>query len=50
LHQELASTFIDHVREHAVALAPLVRAKSTARAPRMERWKLAVNVSVEPDR
>jgi predicted transcriptional regulator of viral defense system len=49
-HRELADALVAHVREHAVVLAPLVRAKPTARAPRAERWKLAVNASVEPDR
>ncbi len=48
--EELASSLAAHLREHAVAMAPLVRSRSTARAPRAERWKLAVNASVEPDR
>lgn len=49
-HQEaLADALVDHVRERAVVLAPLVRATSIAGAPRVERWKLAVNASVEPD-
>lgn len=48
--EELASKLVEHLREHAVAVAPLVRSRSTARAPRAKRWKLAVNASVEPDR
>ena len=49
-HEELASTLVDHLREHSVVEAPLVRSRSTARAPRSKRWKLAVNASVAPDR
>jgi hypothetical protein len=30
-------------------VAPLVRAKTKTGAERIERWKLAVNASVEPD-
>jgi hypothetical protein len=30
-------------------VAPLVRAKSRSGTPRDERWKLAVNATVEPD-
>jgi predicted transcriptional regulator of viral defense system len=48
--EELASALADHVRDHAVAVAPLVRSKSTARAPRAARWRLAINARVEPDR
>jgi len=48
-HRGLADALVDHVREHAAVLAPLVRAKPTARAERVERWKLAINASVEPD-
>jgi predicted transcriptional regulator of viral defense system len=44
-----ADALVTHVREHASAVAPLVRAKPSGRAPRNERWKLAVNASVEPD-
>jgi hypothetical protein len=48
--EELASKLVEYLREHAVAVAPLVRSRSTARAPRAKRWKLAVNARVEPDR
>ncbi len=37
------------VRERAVVVAPLVRAKPIAHAERNRRWKLAVNARVEPD-
>lgn len=47
--RELADALVEHVRTHAVVVAPLMRVMSTARAPRAERWKLAINVSVEPD-
>ncbi len=46
---ELASALVEHVREHAAIIAPLVRSRPTAQAPRNARWKLALNVSVEPD-
>jgi predicted transcriptional regulator of viral defense system len=48
-HVELTNELADHVREHAATLAPLVRSKSLTGAPRVERWKLAINASVEPD-
>jgi predicted transcriptional regulator of viral defense system len=48
--EELASTLVDHLREHTVVEARLVRSRSAARAARSKRWKLAVNASVEPDR
>jgi predicted transcriptional regulator of viral defense system len=48
--EDLANALTDHVREHALALAPLVRSRSTARASRAKRWKLAINASIEPDR
>jgi hypothetical protein len=38
-----------HVKEHALVVAPLVRAKTKTGAERVERWKLAVNASVESD-
>jgi len=49
-HEELARTLVDHVREHATVVTPLVRSRSAARAPRAKRWKLAINAGVEPDR
>ena len=48
-HTELASVLADHVRTQGATLAPLVRAKPMTGAPRAERWKLAVNASVESD-
>jgi predicted transcriptional regulator of viral defense system len=48
-HDELANVLVDHVKERATTIAPLVRAKSMKGAARTERWKLAVNDSVEPD-
>jgi predicted transcriptional regulator of viral defense system len=47
--QDLSDTLVDHVREHAPALAPLVRAESMAGMDRAKRWNLAINVSVEAD-
>ncbi len=49
-HEELASTLLDHLRDQEVVVAPLVRSRSTAGAPRARRWKLAINASIEPDR
>jgi predicted transcriptional regulator of viral defense system len=46
---DLASVLADHVRAQTATLAPLVRAKSMKGAPRAERWRLAVNASVEAD-
>jgi hypothetical protein len=48
-HRELADALVPHVERHARAVAPLVRARSSAGAAREERWKLAVNASVEAD-
>ena len=48
-HRELADKLAPFVVSHAKAIAPLVRAKSRSGAPRDERWKLAVNATVEPD-
>ena len=44
-----AEPLIEYVRDHAVVVVPLVPKKPTARATRIERWKLAVNADVEPD-
>jgi predicted transcriptional regulator of viral defense system len=46
---DFAGVLADHVRAQAAMLAPLVRAKSMKGAPRAERWKLAINASVEAD-
>jgi predicted transcriptional regulator of viral defense system len=48
-HRELGDVLVPHVREHAHVVAPLVRAKTKTGAERVERWKLAINASVEPD-
>ncbi len=48
-HRDVADTLVTHVSEHAKVVAPLVRSRSRAGAKRDERWKLAVNASVEPD-
>jgi predicted transcriptional regulator of viral defense system len=48
-HSELGDVLVPHVREHAHVVAPLVRARIKAGAERVDRWKLAVNASVEPD-
>lgn len=48
-HSELAEALAPQVARRAKAVAPLVRAKTTTRAERNPRWKLAVNESVEPD-
>jgi hypothetical protein len=37
------------VKEHAHAVAPLVRAEPKAGAERVARWMLAVNAAVESD-
>src|SRR5512140_1786085 len=46
---DLAGVLENHVREQAATLAPLVRAKSMKGAPRAERWRLALNASVQAD-
>lgn len=46
---ELAAALTSHVREHAAWIAPLVRTVPMTGAPRVTRWKLAVNARVEPD-
>jgi predicted transcriptional regulator of viral defense system len=48
-HHQSASGLEERVHAEAPTLAPLVRAKSIKGAPRAERWKLAINASVEPD-
>jgi predicted transcriptional regulator of viral defense system len=46
---DLASPLADHVRTEGATLAPLVRSRSMTGAPRAERWRLAINASVEAD-
>lgn len=48
-HRDLADQLVPPVAARATDVAPLVRAKSRRGAPRDGRWKLAVNVTVEPD-
>jgi predicted transcriptional regulator of viral defense system len=48
-HGDRADALAPYVTANARVVAPLVRARSSAGAPRLERWKLAVNASVEPD-
>jgi predicted transcriptional regulator of viral defense system len=48
-HPELSDVLVPHVKEHAHVVTPLVRAKTKTGAARVERWKLAINASVEPD-
>jgi predicted transcriptional regulator of viral defense system len=48
-HQGLADALVPHVQERAHVVAPLVRAEAKTGAERMERWKLAVNATVEAE-
>jgi hypothetical protein len=48
-HRDLADHLAPFVLAHAKVVAPLVRATSRSGAPRDERWKLAVNATVESD-
>lgn len=48
-HREISDVLVSHVSERAHGVAPLVRAKAKTGAERLERWKLAVNASVELD-
>ena len=48
-HAKLAEALALPVREHASVVAPLVRNRPMTQAPRSERWRLAINASVEPD-
>lgn len=48
-HRELGDVLAPHVHAHAHVVAPLVRAMTKTGAERVERWKLAVNASVDPD-
>jgi predicted transcriptional regulator of viral defense system len=48
-HRELADVLAPHVKLQAHVVAPLVRATTKTGAERVERWKLAVNASVESD-
>ena len=48
-HSSIADVLVSHVKAHAHAVAPLVRANPTAGAQRLERWQIAVNARVESD-
>jgi predicted transcriptional regulator of viral defense system len=48
-NEALSEALVTHVRKHAHVVAPLVRATSKTGAARVERWKLAINATVEPD-
>lgn len=48
-HGDIADVLVPHVQAHARTVAPLVRARGKVGARRLERWKLAVNASVEPE-
>ncbi|MBI5518309.1 MAG: type IV toxin-antitoxin system AbiEi family antitoxin [Deltaproteobacteria bacterium] len=49
-HRDLADKLAPSVCARVKDVAPLVRARSRSGAPRNERWRLAVNATVEPDR
>jgi predicted transcriptional regulator of viral defense system len=46
---QVANPLVEHVQARATVVAPLVRSQPSAHARREERWKLAINASVEPD-
>ncbi len=48
-HRKLGDVLAPLVKDLAHVFAPLVRARPNAGATRLERWKLAVNASVDPD-
>lgn len=48
-HHELGNALTPIVRELAHVFAPLVRARPRAGAARVERWKLVINATVEPE-
>ena len=48
-HRDLADRLAPSVIAHAHDVTPLVRATSRTGAPRDDRWRLAVNATVEPD-
>jgi hypothetical protein len=48
-HAEVADALVGHVQTHAKLAAPLIRRQPRAHARRDNRWKLAINASVEPD-
>lgn len=48
-HANVANALAGHVQAHVRLAAPLIRRRPRAHARRDDRWKLAVNASVEPD-
>jgi predicted transcriptional regulator of viral defense system len=48
-HQAMADALVPYVQERAHVVAPLVRAEAKTGAERIERWKLAVNATVEAE-
>ncbi len=48
-HREFGDVLVPHVKERAHVVASLVRATTKAGAERVDRWKLAINASVESD-
>jgi predicted transcriptional regulator of viral defense system len=48
-HHELADALVPYVQERAHVVAPLVRAEAKTGAERIDRWKLAVNATVEAE-
>jgi predicted transcriptional regulator of viral defense system len=46
---ELADALVDEVRKRAAVVTPLVHRAPVILAPRVNRWRLAANVAVEPD-
>jgi len=48
-HREVGDLLAPQIEARAHVVAPLVRARSSAGAQRLHRWKLAVNASVEPE-
>ena len=46
-HRELGDVLAPYTKEHAHVVAPLVRAETQTGAERLDRWKLAVNASVD---
>jgi len=48
-HRDLGDALAPLVQQHVHVVAPLVRASTKTGAERVERWKLAINASVEAD-
>ena len=47
---DIAEALAPYVKEHAVVPAPLIRKRSSTGAPRIARWKLVANATLEADR